>query len=143
MRVTGRRSFCAAALAGMLLCVAPAHAQRYERSSAPKRALYTGTAMVANAVPVVSAVFAPQCLPGYVVCKATFAFVSLVVATGQLALSGGGDMAQTRGILHRGFAGDWYLTGKHIAGDSTPQPLPEPPPPPAATGAGGWEPPPR
>jgi hypothetical protein len=70
-----------------------------------------------------------------------FATVSLIAAADQLALSGGGDLAQTRAILHRGFAGDWYLTAKHTSGDVTAQPLPDPPPPPSDS-EGGWQPPP-
>src|SRR5262249_61522847 len=104
------------------------------------RAYYTGVAVVANAVPVVSTFYAPHCLLGYVFCKATFAFVSVIAAGGQLALSGGGDVPQTRAILHRGFAGDWYLTGRHTSREASPEVLPEPPPPPASEG--GWQPPP-
>jgi hypothetical protein len=51
-------------------------------------------------------------------------------------------MAQTRGILHRGFAGDWYIDTRHVRGEATPEPLPEPPPPPSSSGGGTWEPPP-
>jgi hypothetical protein len=97
---------------------------------------------VANVVPGVSSIYAPRCLPGYVVCKALFAFVSLLAAADQVVLSGAGDRVQTRGILYRGFAGDWYLTGRHTAGDLEAQPLPDPPPPPAESGEGAWEPPP-
>jgi hypothetical protein len=111
----------------------------FEQRSGTARALYTGLAVVANVVPVVSTLYAPRCLPGYVLCKATFAGMSLIAATGQLALSGGGDLNQTRGILHRGFAGDWYLTGRHTSRDVAPDVLPEPPPPPSE---GKWEPPP-
>ncbi len=143
MRITRTRLVAAAMLAGCLLHTGRAAAEPYEQRSPAQRALFTSVAMVANVVPIVSAIFAPHCLPGYVVCKATFAGVSLIAAADQLALSGGGDMAQTRAILHRGFAGDWYLTGKHIAGDVAPQPLPEPPPPPSAGGGGEWTPPPR
>jgi hypothetical protein len=71
-----------------------------------------------------------------------FAGISLIAAADQLVLSGGGDWPQTRAILHRGFAGDWYLTGRHVSGDVTPEVLPEPPPPPAGSGGGKWEPPP-
>jgi len=37
------------------------------------RALYTGVALVANVTPFVSALYAPACLPGYLVCKLTYA----------------------------------------------------------------------
>src|ERR1044071_864831 len=115
-------------------------AASYEERSGARRALDTGIAVVANVVPGVSALYAPRCLPGYVLCKAVFAGMSLIAAADQLVLSGGGDLEQTRGILHRGFAGDWYLTGRHVSGEATPEPLPEPPPP--SSGGGKWEPPP-
>jgi hypothetical protein len=95
--------------------------------------------MVANLVPVVSALYAPRCLPGYYLCKVGFAGAATIAAVGQLAISGGGDLAQTRALLYRGWSGDWFLTGEHVAGDKTPQPLPEAPPP---TDEGGWQPPP-
>src|SRR5262245_49507311 len=71
------------------------------------RAAYTAVAVVANVVPGVSALYAPRCLPGYVLCKVLFAGASLVAATEQLVFSGGADRDQTRAILHHGFAGDW------------------------------------
>jgi hypothetical protein len=113
----------------------------YEERSPAGRALYVGIAVIANVVPVVSTLYAPRCLPGYIPCKALWAFVSVIAAADQFVLSGGGDRVQTKGILYRGFAGDWFLTGRHTAGDLTPNPLPDPPPPPADSG-GGWEPPP-
>jgi len=108
--------------------------------SAARSALDTGIAVAANVVPGVSALYAPRCLPGYIVCKAIFAVMSVIAATDQLVLSGGGDMIQTRGILHRGFAGDWYIAPRHVRGEATPEPLPDPPPPPSS--GGKWEPPP-
>jgi hypothetical protein len=51
-------------------------------------------------------------------------------------------MTQTRGILHRGFAGDWYLTGRHTSRETEAQVLPDPPPPPGEGGGQKWEPPP-
>jgi hypothetical protein len=110
-----------------------------ERSAA-RSALDTGIAVAANVVPGVSTLYAPHCLPGYVFCKAIFAVMSVIAAADQLALSGGGDMTQTRGILHRGFAGDWYIAPRHVRGEATPEPLPDPPPPPSS--GGKWEPPP-
>ena len=140
MRFTGTRVLGAAVLAGCLLHTGSVGAEPYEQRPALLRALYTGIAAVANVTPIVSAIFAPRCLPGYVVCKITFAASSLVAAADQLALSSGSDMGQTRAILYRGFAGDWYLTGEHIAADLQPDPLPEAAPPP--TGADrSWEPP--
>lgn len=128
-----------ALLAAMLLPVGVVGAATYDEQPAAKRAMYTGIAVVANVVPVVSTFYAPRCLLGYVLCKGVFAAMSTIAAADQLVLSGGGDMPQTRGILHRGFTGDWWLTGRHVSGEVEPQVLPEPPPPPST---GGWEPPP-
>jgi len=114
----------------------------YSERPAAIRALYTAGAVVANVLPGASALVAPQCLPGYVLCKAVFAGFSVVAAVEQLVWSGGADRTQTRAILYRGFAGDWYLTGRHVAGDLHAQPWPEPPPAPHEGSTGGFEPPP-
>jgi peptidoglycan/LPS O-acetylase OafA/YrhL len=53
---------------------------------------------------------------------------ALLAAGAHLAFSFGGDMPQTRALLHRGFAGDWILTGRHAAGDAEPDVLPDPGP---------------
>lgn len=137
-----RLTLAVATLAGALASARHASAVSFEERPVAAQALYTSIAVVANVVPVVSAFYAPRCLPGYVVCKVTFAGISLIAAAGQLALSGGGDLGQTRAILHRGFAGDWYLTGRHTSGEVAPDVLPEPPPPSSASGPGKWEPPP-
>ena len=142
MRWPRRRLTGAVVLAASLAHASVVQAVPYEQQSAVRRALYTGIAMVANVMPVVSAIYAPRCLPGYVVCKVAFAGISLIAAADQLALSGDADLTQTRGILYRGFRGDWFLTGEHVSGDKTPQPLPDPPPPPAEEGEGTWQPPP-
>ena len=115
----------------------------YADASPAKRALYNTLAVAANVIPGLSAIYAPRCLPGYIVCKVAFAGLSLGVAADQWLMSGAQDVDQTRAILYRGFAGDWYLTGRHVAGDLTPQPLPDPPPPADTGGAEGkWAPPP-
>jgi hypothetical protein len=121
---------------------AGAGAVPYDQQPAGMRALYTGIAVVANVTPFVSALYAPVCLPGYLVCKVTYAGLSVVAAADQLVMSGGGDLEQTRAILHRGFGGDWYLTGRHAAGDMEPQPLAESPAPSSSGTGGTWQPPP-
>ena len=138
-----RRLALAAVLAACLAAAGAARAASYDQQSPGMRALYTGVAVVANVTPFVSARYAPACLPGYLVCKLAYAGLNLAAAADQLVLSGGGDLAQMRAILHRGFAGDWYLTGRHVAGEVEPQPLPEPPAPALESGGGGWQPPPR
>lgn len=136
------RTVLAVVFAVSLTHAATGAAVSYDERSPAGRALYTGIAVIANVVPVVSTLYAPRCLPGYVMCKGLWAFVSVVAAADQFVLSGGQDRVQTKGILYRGFAGDWFLTGRHTAGDLTPNPLPDPPPPPADSGGGGWQPPP-
>lgn len=121
--------------------VGNAFADSYEDKSAGMRALYTAGAVIANFVPIVSAFVAPKCLPGYILCKLSFAGLSVVAAGESLAMSGGADKQQPKAILGRGFGGDWYLTGRHVAGDATPEVYPEAPPP-TDTGKDGFTPPP-
>jgi hypothetical protein len=102
---------------------------------------YSVLAGVANVVPGVSALYAPTCLPGYIVCKLSFAAVSVVAAADQLLLSGWNHTDQTRAILYRGFAGDWILTSRHVSGEAKADPLPNPPAP-VQSGDGEWTPPP-
>jgi hypothetical protein len=140
MRLRGRVLRGGTLLGACLLHAGLAHATPYAERSLAARSWYTTVAMVANVVPFVSALYAPRCLPGYYLCKVSFAGACTIAAVGQLALSGGGDLGQTRALLYRGWSGDWILTGEHIAGDKTPQPLPEAP---APTDEGTWQPPPR
>jgi hypothetical protein len=114
-------------LVGVLAVAIPAHAGWDDRSSGQK-AGYTALATVENVVPVASALAAPKCLQGYVLCKLSFAAFSVVTAGEQLFMSGGSDMKQFEAVLHRGWAGDWYLTGAHAAGDDTADVLPDPGP---------------
>lgn len=100
----------------------------WEDRPAGQRAAYTAAAVAEDVVPVVSALGASRCLQGYLLCKLSFAGLSLVAAGEQLLFSGGSDLGQTKGILHRGFAGDWILTGRHAAGDAEPDVLPDPGP---------------
>src|SRR4030095_408346 len=95
--------------AGYVAHAGSALAVSYEERSPAARAAYTGVAVIANVVPVVSALYAPRCLLGYVMCKAVWAFVSVVAAGDQLVFSGAQDRAQTRGILYRGFSAGGYL----------------------------------
>jgi hypothetical protein len=123
-------------LVAVLAVAIPANADWDDRSPG-QRAGYTTLAVVENVVPVASAFAAPRCLQGYVLCKLSFAAFSVVAAGEQLFMSGGSDMKQFEAVLHRGWAGDWYLTGAHAAGDKTPEVLPDPGPPAnAAPGSG-------
>ena len=62
-----------ALFAGCLLLTVPAFGEPRTDHSALATTLYSGTAVVANVLPIVPAVFEPRCLPGYVVCKLMFA----------------------------------------------------------------------
>jgi hypothetical protein len=134
---TRARLATAVLLAGVI--PATVHAQSAGQRSTAAGVFYTGVAVAANVVPVLPTLYAPRCLLGYVFCKATFAGLSVVAAADQIIISGGQDWEQTRGILYRGFAGDWVLTARHTSREMTPQVLPDPPPP--ATNS-GWTPPP-
>jgi len=118
----------------------------WDEKSGLARAGYTAAAVLVNILPGVSALVAPVCLPGYLVCKATFAIGSVFAAGEQLFMSGGADTDQTRAILYRGWEGDWYVTGRDIAGETHPDPFPKPPPPASGTEKpsedGGFVPPP-
>src|SRR5207244_13107667 len=122
------RIVMAAAVAASVAGGATAANVPWEQRSAVERVWYTAGAVVANLTPV-SALYAPRCLPGYLLCKLSFAGASVLAAADQLVFSGGADLAQTRAILYRGFAGDWVLTPRPVAGEAKPEPLPEPPPP--------------
>jgi len=122
-----RRAAWMVSLVAVVAVALPAHADWDDRSTGQK-AGYTALAVVENVVPVASAFAAPKCLPGYILCKAFFAFTSVVAAGEQFTMSGGSDHKQTNAILHRGFAGDWFLTGANAAGDVTANPLPDPGP---------------
>lgn len=119
-----------------LLLGGHAHAVAYEDRSGVQRAGYTAVAVVYNVIPITAAVrwpstpvaIAPRCLPGYLLCKFSFAAVSVIAAGEQLVMSGGSDLAQTRAILHRGFAGDWLITGRHVAEDREADVFPDPGP---------------
>jgi hypothetical protein len=135
---------CAALGAMLLVLLARPAAARipYDERPAYQRAAYTVGALVLDVTPVVSGLVAPQCLPGYVLCKVGFALFNTAAAELHLLMSGFGDMAQTRAILYRGWAGDWYLTGRDVAGDHVPQPYPDPPPVEHRGTHTGFEPPP-
>ncbi len=122
-----RRAVWMVSLVAVLTVAIPAQAGWDDRSPG-QRAGYTTLAVVENVVPVTSALAAPKCLQGYVLCKLSFAAFSVVAAGEQLFMSGGSDMKQFEAVLHRGWAGDWYLTGAHAAGDDTADVLPDPGP---------------
>jgi hypothetical protein len=142
---TIRRGIAAMLLVAPALSLSTARAGSFEDSSTGKKALYTAGAAAVNVVPVAASVVEPKCLPGYIFCKLTFAFGSLLFAGEDMVMSGGSDNNQARAILYRGFAGDWVVTPQDIATGRRPNVLPDPPPPPSGESkdSGGFVPPPR
>jgi len=142
----GRSALAAVLVLSLVVAAgnAAAASTPWEEKSGLARAGYTAAAVAVNVLPGVSALVAPICLPGYLLCKLTFAIGSVIAAGEQLFMSGGGDTEQTRAILYRGFEGDWYVTGKDVAGDTQPEPFPTPPPPSGteSPSEGGFVPPP-
>lgn len=123
-----RRGIAAMLLLAPALSISSARAGSFDDSPTWKRALYTAGAATANVVPVAASLVEPKCLPGYIFCKATFAFGSLLFAGETMVMSGGSDSDQAHAILYRGFAGDWVVTPRDVAGERQPQVLPTPPP---------------
>ena len=122
-----RRAAWMVSLVAAIAVALPARADWDDRSTGQK-AGYTALAVVENVVPVTSALAAPKCLQGYILCKAFFAFASVVAAGEEITMSGGSDDKSVNAILYRGFSGDWYLTGANAAGDVTANVLPDPGP---------------
>ena len=114
----------------------------WDERSPTQRAGYTSAAAAMNFVPFVSALAEPRCFEGYILCKSLFAGFSVLAAGTQLIASGGGDMEQTRNLLRRGFGGNWYLTGRHLAGDEKVDVFPQVAAPRGNAPKPGFEPPP-
>lgn len=79
-------------------------------------------AVVTNVVPISSAFVQSRCLTGYIVCKLSFAGLSLVAAAEQVVL--GGDTKGARATLGRGFGGDWVVRPSDIASGREPEVYP-------------------
>jgi hypothetical protein len=120
------RTFQMALVSAVVLAgITQAYALSYDERPVGQRVGYEAAAVAANIVPIASAVVEPKCLPGYILCKTSFAAMSVLGAYAQFFISGGSDMRQTSAILHKGFAGDWFVTGRHVAGDADPRVLPD------------------
>jgi hypothetical protein len=105
--------------------------------TARRRALQTAGAVAANTVPVASAFVEPKCIQGYILCKAMFAVFSVAAAAESVVMSGGRDHDQPRGILTKGFTGDWVVTRSDVAGSTKVELLPEVAPPASGEDKGG------
>ena len=102
-----------------------------------RRALQTAGAVAANTVPGASAFVEPKCIQGYILCKAMFAVFSVAAAAESVLMSGGRDHDQPRGILTKGFTGDWVVTRSDVAGTTNVELLPEVAPPASGEDKGG------
>ena len=98
-------------------------AQAGEEPAPGARAWHVLASTGANLLPVASAFASPRCLPGYILCKLSFAGMG-VVASGVQVIAGG-DIEGARATLSRAFGGDWVVTPSHIATSSRPDPYPE------------------
>jgi len=105
--------------------------------TARRRALQTAGVVAANTVPGASAFFEPKCIQGYILCKAMFAVFSVAAAAESVLMSGGRDHDQPRGILTKGFTGDWVVTRSDVAGTTKVELLPEVAPPSSGEDTGG------
>ncbi len=123
MRSTGRLGVLAI-YAAVLSAPLAARGESFEELSAGRRSYYTARAVAANVVPGVSATIEPKCIQGYILCKASFAIFSVAAALESVVLSGGSDMEQPRGILAKGFTGDWVVTPRDVAKETKPELLP-------------------
>ena len=123
------RALGLAVLTALVLLPAEVRAVPYDERPAWQRAGFTAYAVVANIVPLAPTLVVPKCLPGYVFCKFAYASLSVVGAAESLFMSGDQDVPMAEAILHRGFGGDWFLTGRNMAGDVEPNVLPDPGPP--------------
>jgi len=112
-----------------------------DEPSMGRQALNTAAAVATNVLPGASALVAPTCLQGYILCKVTYAGLSLVAAAESMVMSGGADTEQPATILRRGFSGDWFVTPDHIAKHRAPDPYPELAPASAASSSGFTPPP--
>ncbi|HXJ34272.1 MAG TPA: hypothetical protein VMS22_09570 [Candidatus Eisenbacteria bacterium] len=122
----------AALLLGVVTIASRAHAAPYDERSTAEKAGFTTAAAIMNVIPITATFVAPRCLPGYVFCKIAFAGISVVGAAEHVFLAGPVDDGQVESILYKGFAGDWYVTGRNVAGDVNAEPLPNAPTPAAA-----------
>jgi hypothetical protein len=93
-----------------------------DEGDVPASAWDSTVAVVTNVVPITSAFVEGRCITGYVVCKLSFAGLSLVAAAEQVVL--GGDTKGARATLGRGFGGDWYVRPSDIASGRTPEVYP-------------------
>lgn len=117
-----KRTTAMVAALGLALALAPSRA--HSDDSSIGRRLWNGLQAAAmNTVPVVSALAAPRCLPGYIACKVSFAAMGLVASGTQVIV--GGDVDGAGRTLQRAFGGDWVVTPRHVATGAKPDPYPE------------------
>jgi hypothetical protein len=111
------------ALLTAMLAAAPV-AVRADEVGVGRRIWYGVAAAALNVLPVVSIHASQRCLPGYVVCKLSFAGMGLIAAGTQLVV--GGDLKGAERTVRRAVGGDWLVLPRHLATGTNADPYPEP-----------------
>lgn len=111
------------ALLTAMLAATPA-AVRADEVGIGHRIWYGVAAAALNVMPVVSVYASQRCLPGYVVCKLSFAGMGIVAAGTQLVI--GGDLNGAERTVRRAVGGDWLVLPHHVATGTKADPYPEP-----------------
>jgi len=123
MRVL-RQTMVVVAMVGLALAATPSASVAGDGESGESLTIWDSTAaVVVNVVPISSAFVQPRCITGYVLCKLSFAGLSVLAAGEQILL--GGDVDGARATLGRGFHGDWVVRPSHIARGRKPVVYPE------------------
>jgi hypothetical protein len=122
--MTQTTTIAAALTVAFAFSASPVHADAYDELGGGRRFLYGVGSVAANVIPGVSVWAASKCLPGYVVCKLTFAGLGTLAAGSQLFW--GGDVDGAGATAGRAFGGDWFVTPRQLATGAGADPYPEP-----------------
>jgi hypothetical protein len=119
-----RQTMVLAAIATLALVAMPSASMADGDESGESPTFLDSTAaVVTNVVPISSAFVQPRCITGYVLCKLSFAGLSVLAAGEQILL--GGDVKGASATLGRGFRGDWVVRPSDIASGRKPVVYPE------------------
>jgi hypothetical protein len=114
-----------AAVLTTVLCVVPTGVRAGDDDGAGRR-IWNGVGATAmNVLPVVSVRASQRCLPGYILCKLSFAGMGLAASGAQIFF--GGDVAGARRTAGRALGGDWVVMPRHLETGIKPDPYPEAP----------------
>jgi hypothetical protein len=109
-------------IVALALVATPAARSDTDGTGGPN-AWHSTVAVVTNVVPITSAFVHDRCITGYILCKLSFAGLSLLSATEQVVL--GGDTRGARATLGRGFGGDWVVKPSDVASGRKPDVYPD------------------